>query len=777
MLTMYDALACLDVQQRKKLIITEIKNKKDERLSRSLGNVNMTDFWLTLVEEFAEHDWNYSAQHIALLRDGEENWWGTFNLVEEVWVGLGFLKINYCGKNDIYEAKKAIKRNYEEAAVYYTFGNADFVVALRAKDKNELASRMKKIKELVECYSYYYVIAKVENQKSKNGRYVLEEAETFVAEECKRHTLYTEGVFYKLIQELQDKMLFYKNKVNKKMISYYHALLQIINVIIQYEQPKIYKDYIHMFYPPIRLFLEQLEAALEKRNSLEESIEFARSEKEKHELLIKLNKQRQKIENSFSEFLDDMEILLHHIGNSCRDVLMDNGRGGLPYDIPIKNCKMYLMYLSGMTYILNDKQDYEYQYCLAPLAYSRPTTGIFDFGLSPQKRLIEVRISRSMMYMPRALMVILAHEVSHYVGTEIRAREKRNKVYLQVVAQTLTYYIFNNLEEVYTISRQKLLIYFKKKVYRNICKSLIRNYNKIVEEQQNNDGSVFPEQLSHFYVYKENIRKAIFKVIEDAEGELHLTVYSVDESLKKEVLKASAGSKIDIIQQISRIQQEIMREIQFLLYREELWNFLEEFGKNMKEMFADLCAVKILNLSLDDLIEALLISEGKRLNMNQITPALKNRIALVDIVMQEKEEEKWQDGVELQSEELTSLVNEQIKLQIKQYEKCMNPMMRDTSENVEQNQDNNQEKDFFYCQDIVAVEKKYLIECWDKLQKRLDGGSEVKNLVDLIRKVFYHFGVFRREEEPSYEEFFGDFRSLEDWYAGIVKKLINKRRG
>lgn len=491
MLTLYDALSCIETEENKKVFITLIQNQKERRLSRSKGNVNMTDYWFTMLEEFKEHDLKYMTQYIALMGDYGVNWWNEVGQKEQ-WIGLGFLKVkeeqNY--KYNCEQIKKDLQEKYKSAMFYYTFGNADFVACLTAESEEEVRTQIKEISswnisstDNSPFSSSFFIGGEIKKEGEKEKKWLLIPMD-IKNEECYKYSLELEGWFATKIFSLSEKMKKYLDSADKKMASYYQVLIQIMNVIAQYEQEPLHKDLYYMFFPSIHLFLQQLEDSQNKILAHD-----FQNEREKYVII-------QAIENSISKFLDDMEIVLHHIGQSCRDIFYDNGRGGMPYDIPIKLCKMYMMFLSALTSILNDEKNYEYQYCLAPLAYSRPTTAYLDFGLPAHSRLIDVQISRSMFYMPRSLLVILAHEVSHYVGTNVRKRKERAEQYMEIAIIALCYYLIpDNFLEDCDISRSALnqeevqlfeeyIEYLQREIYKYFRMEIQEIYRQIKSEQK-----------------------------------------------------------------------------------------------------------------------------------------------------------------------------------------------------------------------------------------------------------------------------------------------------
>lgn len=166
---------------------------------------------------------------------------------------------------------------------------------------------------------------------------------------------------------------------------------------------------------------------------------------------------------------------------------------------------------------------------------------------------------------------------------------------------------------------------------------LYANYQTLFEKNvKDNSSEISEEELSHFRYFRENMTKALLKLIEDPDGNLRFWFYTIDDETKESIL--SSNDKKKIMQEITVFQQNIFRELCFIGMKKEPWNFIELFAKAITEMFADLCAIQVLGLDLDDLIEAYVISEGMSLDSGQIPTVLINRIAIVTIVMQQNGE-------------------------------------------------------------------------------------------------------------------------------------------
>lgn len=801
MLTMYEALPCIKTAAEKKVVVIKVKNQKEKRLSISYGNVNLTDFWLEMLDEFIEQELSYTAQHISLLGDNKSDWWDRAS-IHQPWVGLGFLKIkrdeNISAERSVSQIKERLEQENPNAAIYYTFGNADLVIAVSEKKEENLVDQINNISSMTisdgydSCYlSCYFMVGQIQ-QSEKENHWEFSSVKIEERIECPKHEMYLEGWCGKEINSLREQMSKYQKAKNKKMISYYQAVLQIMNVIAQYERSVSYKDMFYMFFPSVRLFLCQLAEGVKKIDTPSYV-----SMDGQCEMTMRKNECMQNIEKSISTFLDDMEVLLHHIGYSCRAVLSDQRRGGIPYDIPFRLCKMYMVYLYELTHVLNDKSQYEYQYCLAPLAYSRPTTGYLDFGLSPAKRLIEVRISRSMLYMPRSLMVILAHEVSHYAGTNIRNRKMRASCYMEIVINALSHFVIPedilndcvlSISDKSKVALQEYIDRMQVRIYNRLYQAIPSAYNDLVSAKYKEEkmDEKMNEERYHFYVFREDLDQCVQKVMEDNEHSLENAICMVDEEIMG-IMRTSENPG-DLLVSIKNIQDMIMHRKSYIWQNCELTNSLELIAKVLREAYADISAVLVLDLSLDNLLEAFVISEGVVPDDSAITPFLINRIALVQLVMEKKKDIRKKKienirkrfmGKRDESDDKSASKNfrQKVKEKVETYLRLLEGNTIDKDENTAEPTDG--QKDLFYCKDIFDIEKRYLSQCYDDLKKHFADGFCGETTVDRqecikkIRNLFRHFDAYPEGQEFSFAQLFEDYEILQQEYESEVRKTVD----
>ena len=76
-----------------------------------------------------------------------------------------------------------------------------------------------------------------------------------------------------------------------------------------------------------------------------------------------------------------------------------------------------------MTDLLNDAGK-KHSYIIAPVIETRPKTTMIGVKLESDGKMIHICLSQRTLFQPRYLMIILAHEVGHYVGRYIHLRNK-----------------------------------------------------------------------------------------------------------------------------------------------------------------------------------------------------------------------------------------------------------------------------------------------------------------------------------------------------------------
>lgn len=760
--------------------IQKVKSYKENRLSYSKGNVNLTDVWYAMLDSFMEQDMAYSCQYIDLLSDKDGDWWERQVDEGNEWICLGFFKWNL--ENEQYEnvEKEIMRGGVCSGKYFWTFGNADFIYAFSGRNVSEIMEKIS-IFEMLDreknlFFSKNYLYGQCIHE---NTSWVIHNYKLYEKNGCRKHSFFENGKCMEVIKGLLIKEEDYRKKKNKKMMAYYQALGQTVSILAQYEQEKLFKDLFYIFYPPISLFLNQLQQAESEIEKIDKKQMEMQSNLEKTEVSTELIREKysrtKKLEQSISEFIDAIELLLHHMGHSCRDILSDVGRGGIPFDIPLHLCLMYIAFLNELTYVLNDK-DYEYEYCLAPLAYSRPITECFDFGLDPGDRLIRVQISRHMMFMPRSLLIILSHEVSHYVSEEPRARQLRAKCFLEIANLVVVHRLIpENILEKLDISPsntlEKYLTKLRMRIYSYLRKKIWQLWNIKHKKELDLHLSTFCGNIS--ILYRE--------ILEDKEQTLSWLVDNLDLELVSDLRNKMEGDQL--VRDLLRVQDTIKARTLTVWYDDVLSEFLESLSENLKEIYADVSAICVLDLDPDVFLEAYVISESYIPSSDTITPALINRIALVKSVLEEERKEwNWEVKRADKNMEVNSGSNidgflNLIKIQVNSYLDAYNNIecKRGNDKHSAKISSSEDAGDLYYFKNIIDLERKYLSECYSKIKENLKNSTQKQDREyrrHILKNVFAHFKVADIGEDTTYENFMKDYNIMVNNYKKSVQSRI-----
>lgn len=792
LMSLYQAQPCL--QEEPFMMIQQVKNQREKRLTMTKGNVNFTDYWFATVDASTHLGGKFIGQHFSLLKD-EKSWEQGHAIFEDAarehkYIGVALIKIRSAIGIPLDAAQNRIEEEMKErkicGRIYRTFDNADFILFLFDKEKSRVIESLVSLREI--CYgtetiyySFYSLtgqfseVKKIESVEEgaeyKNENFEIRELEWHDEYLIENHGSDADNLCKKVMEMLWDRVGRCKKERNVKWLSYYQALYQIINLLKQYEEGQKFKDLYYIFFPALQLFIEQLDEGMKKIEN-----DFGGSDKKDRK--TDKNKIMKKTESAVSNYIDSMEGLIYHTGVSCANILNVEGRNGMPYDVSIRLCMMYMSALHLIVKVLNDT-NYKYEFCLLPLAYSTPRTNVFDFGLEPGDRLIRVQISRQQMLSPRALLAILAHEGSHYIGN-FRKRKERAGYFITIAAllfveELLPAGWLSRLEDNHKLTADEREIFDED--VRERKKKLVGYLQEQMKGglKERNADRRQPYHLKDLCQDINDIIAGLFQ--KSCQDDLICIMDTVTDKLKEKLCEGNKSEKI-----ISAYEAESNKFRENLMCISVLNNVLEKLlqvQKNFKEIVADLGAILLLDLEPCYYLETFLLSESYVPGEDMITDVLTNRVAVVHRIMCKKDKRWKEEWRKLDQQQFNDILFPwALKQSVDKYnEKPVEfggaGMAGNHSTVRRERQEEWYEARPFQMEKIVEIESSYLEKCYEELYHQIKR-KEAEEPLKLLRNIYRHFKVYECGQEPKFSEFFDDLKKLTDCYKKSVKEIYGK---
>lgn len=775
LMTLYQPQPC--VKEAEAFIkLQHVSCNEGKHLTMTLGNANFTDLWFYMVESCKDLNGKYVGQHIGLFSEEENE-----NSLDEIWksqdqknVLITLIKINSEIDEELSIDKvgaalcEFVKEQDETGycKIFRTLDNADMILMYFSENLNENKIKIMLAKLLNFSYhghnNVYYSFFSVKGKFYESSGKVYEIRELSIPENSvflMKNEVEEQSWCKSTRSKIQMRMEECLETKNKKWLSYYQNIYQIVNLLEQYEQKTKFKDLFYIFFPTIKMFFEQLEKGQKQLEKL--------ADNQKYTVM-------QKLENVMSEFIDGMELLIHHIGISCSNILNADGRNGLAYDISIRLCLLYLAAFYEIKQILNDTE-YQYQFLISPLAYSRPKTSIFDFGLEPGDRLIRVQIARHQLYSPRALLAILTHEEGHYIGKE-RLRTVRADAYVRVTAVILLETLlpeekFERILLKAELSEEERAILINDWALRK--GKLCEYFFELMQKKIKNYNSQRVYKYHFDDLYNEVCKVIRQDILYDRRNEMLMHMNTISDELRKYMSRITDHQKIiDVIDGEHRILNEGISEAAL---SSKLYDDIEEIKGVWKEIYSDLVAVQLLELDPIDYLETYLLSESYIPDEYMINSILINRVALVHRMTSDygNWKEKWEKATPEKWGNNTFLwkVKQEVDAYLNNYDGKTDNVEEnlDMRESAQSDRNADEEFDPFWRRNIIEIEMGYLSDACEALKKTIMR-PEVRENRELLRNVYRHFKVYNKGEEPGYQEFFSDIDKMIKDYKKSVKE-------
>lgn len=388
----------------------------------------------------------------------------------------------------------------------------------------------------------------------------------------------TESKFWckKLIKKYQGHLRKAYKKKNESLCSYYQAMIQTLNTLSQYEQFELSENIFLILIQPFLMFSEQFSDTLDMQED---------------------EQMWTQVDSSLCQFLDYANMVIYHTIHTDQTFLMVPGYSGTSFSIPVKLTLLFLWLSRKLTSVLNDS-NHVYQCILTPVMESKPMTQLIEFDPSDQNRLIAIKVSQRLLYHPKALTVILSHEIAHYVGKDMRCRKFR----LKCLGKLLTYYVTERLlpSETY-LDLPVTVTEAYKAYYRLLLDSLWAHLKEHV--------SAFQEEEPYAGQCAEQLARECRRWLVRQSDSSRSLVLHIPESLERKLL-LDRTSYTELMRSLAEVQKSVEEHWRELLASKICEDVIEEAVSASREIFSDMAAFATLECDTDSFMEAFSASEG-----------------------------------------------------------------------------------------------------------------------------------------------------------------------
>lgn len=539
-----------------------------------------------------------------------------------------------------------------------------------------------------------------------------------------------------LIDHYKSQMYQIYNRGDESLYSYYRAFIQTLNTLAQYEGFALSKDIFYLLFPSIKMFHDHL-------------MKVSRDENES-------NFDSKKIKDGLAEFLTAINAVIYHTIHTDQVFLMVPGYSGTSYSIPIKNCLLYLGVAEYVIKLLNDKE-YKYNCLLTPEMESRPKTSLINIGASNEDRLIHFSASQRSLYIPRHFLIILTHEIAHYVGTEQRAREKR----ADNLINSVSYFMAEALlpesspgdvkKEIYNIYLQATKIKIK-----NACDDYLKK-----EIENTNENRKY-----HSIELEKILQKACDNFLANGQNGLGKILNEVPEEIMK---KSMDENLMELSEEIGKIQRKMQYHRTVLITNSTMKIIIAELMRMYREIFSDVAAICILKCNKKTFDETFSVSEG-------IIMQDDNDINIIDVVRKKLAEDIFFSQNCNQNDK--QCLKKQQGTSVQQTESVVGEEGGNNTVDIRWPQ-NLKDEIFSYIW-VASDLMEYAKKCKEGIEKWITEDAEQKKLLNNIRNIYNLFADDSKDCCTIYSEIVEQIHKytmeVNKAYQETIETMINSKK-
>jgi len=411
----------------------------------------------------------------------------------------------------------------------------------------------------------------------------------------------------------QDNVLFYNS------CACYKSIWQILNSIEKFET-KIFPDYIYIsIFAPLTMLIEKIAKKGDMNFEDKSRIVFTENIDEIYLFLAAINQMSQNLIRAERQFMQ-----LPELNANC-------------YNIPIKLHSFYAAFVDDVKNYLNRNfgTGKRYEFTLYPGMNEQLNVTRVFYSSQDSKRLFLMKIPEKQVFDLNHLMICLCHEVGHFVGSNLRQRERRYETIKRAISRMICLHIYTN-DKLKKFITEDGLNYLLDHTYKYI--------NKYIDMQRDNATQI-SKYACDTVLHSENLKPIIMQgvnffiidCIENPDEKFdfifvrYIEKYSVNgpnPSIKK-IEKEKKEYDDSICSYFFTIQSNINSGKAAITVH----NMITQLFTLTKECFADLISILVLDLEFKDYCRSIFKSLFEYDIKEIVSSDLVIRIALVAVTM------------------------------------------------------------------------------------------------------------------------------------------------
>lgn len=467
-------------------------------------------------------------------------------------------------------------------------------------------------------------------------------------------------------------------------------------------------------------------------------------------------------------YLEAVNSVIYHTIHTDQIYLMLPGYCGTSFNAPIKLQLFYMNYMEKLINVIYDDEDQstEYQFLISPVTEARPKTSRINFGKHEGGNcLIVVTLSQRSLVFPRAMMIILAHEIAHYVGNKGRLREVRLECLIEALVYILVHCIFAPSETlIKAVEENPELQQFwiekiVKKLQRNLIKKKIEEFMVIIATLGDKDPTIY---------YASKLKKAFVKICKETclDIQMEFDNFLNNAHIDEDIQQLSDREIANLVK--SEIQKQVKYNIRELIALNGIDKIVAKLIYLFKEIYSDVISQYILGSSFTEFLESFSLSEGLPYSGNNKNMEQKVREYVMNKVLEKKDPQKMDNNSTTGNQGATSgksVIDDHLDYDWR----IPLSTLLNTSDN------------YLRFQVMLDNMEQYACQCRSEIEKEVDRkGTKNNNLLVEIRNMYMHFSsvgdynnsINRYSASELYEFFIQCISSYEENVFNFLKNPV-----